>query len=206
MVTLPQNIITQVIIVFLSYYWHLALERLLPARSAGVEMQSEKESIDEDEGREEEIVRRWILKGRVQRSSISWLNTFLKWAIDMTLGIIWTSIVYEVLYGFVFGRFPKGDISHFLRNIVLTSLVLMFSLRPLTSLIGFIIIPAPRRPVFLAGVSALASIFLTASTMIVLRGIVKSNFVQKALMDITERVWIEAQRKGATPARLVDEL
>lgn len=114
MVLLPQKIIAQAIIMFLSYHWHLALERLLPARSARVEMQSEKEVINEDDGREEEIVRRWILKGRVQRSSISWLNTFLKWVIDMTLGITWGNIVYEGLYVFCFKRLPNKGISHFL--------------------------------------------------------------------------------------------
>lgn len=83
---------------------------------------------------------------------------------------------------------------------------MIFSLRPLISVIGFIVIPAPRRPVFLAGMSAITSIFISVSTMIVLRGIVKSNFAQKTMIDLTEQAWREAQRKDATTARLVDEL
>lgn len=83
---------------------------------------------------------------------------------------------------------------------------MIFSPRSLISLIGFIVIPAPRRPVFLAGMSALASIFISVSTMIVLRGIVKSNIAQKTMIDLTEQAWRQAQRKDATAARLVDEL
>ncbi|VUC36423.1 unnamed protein product [Clonostachys rosea] len=119
MVTLPQNIIAQVIIIFLSYYWNLALEGLLPARPAVVVTRNEKEDIIEDESREEEIVRRWVLKGRVQRSSISWLNTFLKWVIDMTLGATWISILHVVIFGLCFKSSKVKGMSDFFWSLCL---------------------------------------------------------------------------------------
>uniref|UniRef100_A0A0B7KDE7 Uncharacterized protein n=1 Tax=Bionectria ochroleuca TaxID=29856 RepID=A0A0B7KDE7_BIOOC len=54
--------------------------------------------------------------------------------------------------------------------------------------------------------TATSSILGCVSTMIVLRGIVKSNIAQKTMIDLTEQVWRQAQRKDATAARLVDEL
>jgi hypothetical protein len=85
---LPREIFIFLIITALQYWWHIFLERILPGRPRPQAAQSEKEA-EYSEGREEEIVQRWITQGRVQRSSLNWCNTFLKWVVEMTVGRLW---------------------------------------------------------------------------------------------------------------------
>ena len=39
-----------------------------------------------DDRLEQEVINKWIASGRVQRSSISWMNTLAKWLLDISLG------------------------------------------------------------------------------------------------------------------------
>lgn len=75
--TLPKSVLSFLVLGVCSYYWHVGLERAFPARARGVvvsgssQIGREKGSGDENEGREEEVVKRWIARGRVRRSSVS---------------------------------------------------------------------------------------------------------------------------------------
>jgi hypothetical protein len=85
---LPREVFIFLVISALQYWWHIFLERILPGRPRPKAVLSEKQA-DHSEGREEEVVQRWIAQGRVQRSSLSWCNTILKWVVEMTVGRLW---------------------------------------------------------------------------------------------------------------------
>jgi cell division protein FtsL len=93
--TLPRELFIFVVISALQYWWHTFLERILPGRAKSKFAPSEKEA-EHSEGREEEIVQRWIAQGRLHRASLSWCNTFLKWMVEMTVGRLW---YHTVEYG-----------------------------------------------------------------------------------------------------------
>lgn len=101
--TLQCVIFVSLVTCALFYWWQVWLERMLPGRPRRVEVayhqqQHQKHGggsggekkkmvvVEGDEDREEEVVKRWIAEGKVQRSSLSWGNTFLKWILDITVG------------------------------------------------------------------------------------------------------------------------
>lgn len=100
----PIDIFVYALLCPLNYYWHIYLDRFFPARPRGVEIdysRSEKAGLDINEGQEEEVVKRWISQGKVRRSSVSWWNTFVKWALDRTVGrLCWIALEYW-LSGFI---------------------------------------------------------------------------------------------------------
>lgn len=81
--SLCRRLITRMMVSVLQYCWFMCLERTLPARPR-------KDSGDlrqsDNDGREEEVVKKWISQGRVNRASLNWCNTFLKWVLDLTIG------------------------------------------------------------------------------------------------------------------------
>jgi hypothetical protein len=100
---LPRDIFLYALLVPLQYYWNIGLERLFPTRARAVEVSYEpgkkEKSFDDNEDRDEEVVMRWMAQGRVRRSSVSWMNTFFKWVLHLTVG----KLVYEVVFHLVEG-------------------------------------------------------------------------------------------------------
>ena len=84
---LPKSIIMSLVLTVVRYWWLMALERFLPARPRAQPVPAtpapEK---DDDDSREEEVIRKWIEAGKVRRASLSWGNTFAKWMLDLTVG------------------------------------------------------------------------------------------------------------------------
>jgi hypothetical protein len=85
---LPRETFIFVVLSVLYYWWHIFLERILPARPKSQSVPSEKE-VEHSEDHEEEVVKKWVAQGRVRRSSLNWCNTFLKWVLEMTVGRLW---------------------------------------------------------------------------------------------------------------------
>ena len=101
---LPRNVFVYALLCPLSYYWQIYLERFFPTRPRGVEIdykKKEKVEVDMNEGREEEVVKRWIAQGKVRRSSVSWWNTFVKWVLHVTVGELWISSLGRFVVEFV---------------------------------------------------------------------------------------------------------
>lgn len=87
--TFPREVVVYFVISVLQYWWFIGLEKLLPARPRYRETPYDRKvQIEESEDREEEVVKRWIAQGRVRRASLSWCNIFLKWVLDMTVGVL----------------------------------------------------------------------------------------------------------------------
>ncbi|KUJ22217.1 uncharacterized protein LY89DRAFT_396234 [Mollisia scopiformis] len=96
--SLPRDLLVYTIITIMAYYWQIWLERTFPARPRpSVKVVSEK--FGDDESREEEVVKKWIAQGKIRRASLSWWNTFVKWALDMVVGGLWMTTVYILLGG-----------------------------------------------------------------------------------------------------------
>jgi hypothetical protein len=80
-------------------YYEVVMERMFPARPTKVEVVYERplNSAEADQdGREEQVVREWITKGRVRHASLSWWNTFVKWLLGMTVGGFARELIVEV--------------------------------------------------------------------------------------------------------------
>jgi hypothetical protein len=89
----------------LQYWWLIWLERMLPARPRYRDVPYQRnEKVEENEDREEEVVKRWIAQGRVRRASLNWCNTFLKWMLQVTVGKFW----YHTL-GYILVKFLRLD-------------------------------------------------------------------------------------------------
>lgn len=102
---LPRHVFIHVLLVPLQYYWSIGLERFFPARPRGIEVSYKKEmkekSLDDNENYDEEVVKQWIVQGRVRRSSVSWGNIFFKWILDMTVGKLWFEVIWHLIDGIV---------------------------------------------------------------------------------------------------------
>lgn len=81
----PRNIVIVIVITILEYYWQIWLERILPARARPSTVVPEKISTEDDDGREEEVVKKWIAQGKIRRASLNWCNTAIKWILDITI-------------------------------------------------------------------------------------------------------------------------
>jgi hypothetical protein len=95
---LPKELVVHLVIFALQYWWHIGLERILPSRPRSKEVPPQKENkVEMSEDREEEVVQKWIAQGKVQRASLSWCNTFVKWVLVMTVGELAIHIVAHVV-------------------------------------------------------------------------------------------------------------
>lgn len=190
---------------------------------------------DADGGLEEEIIKRWIAQGKVKRSSVSVCNTLSKWILDITVG----KIIYEIVWHAVDALvqrdrkmvqwwylldvrpdyFPRLLVSYkqmtilancLLQNVLSCLFGFFFSLEPVISLVGFILIPAKQRVVFCAGMALVASVFIKAFWRLVTPWFIKNEFAQERMREMTEGLWQQARKEmdaaAAVAARQIDEL
>jgi hypothetical protein len=100
----PREVFIYALLSPLAYYWQIYLERFFPTRSRGVVVDYEKKEkveVDVNEDQEGEVVKRWIAQGRVRGSSVSWWNTFVKWALDMTFARFFFAFLGNLIESFV---------------------------------------------------------------------------------------------------------
>ena len=82
--SLLRRVVLCMLISVLQYHWFIWLERVLPARPRRKDGSHSLEGESDD--REEEVVKKWIAQGRVNRASFNWCNTFFKWVLNLTVG------------------------------------------------------------------------------------------------------------------------
>ena len=89
-ISLAREAVIIVVVNIMLYYWNIWLERKFPTRSrpAAVESIDDKTEKLTDEQVEEEIVKKWIAKGKVKRASVNWGNTLVKWALCMSVACV----------------------------------------------------------------------------------------------------------------------
>jgi hypothetical protein len=106
--SLPREVFLLFVLTPLYYQWHMWLERFLPGRGSVTALMpaGEKSGLDEGDNHEEEVVQRWIAQGKVRRASLSWWNTFLKWALHLTVGTLWTDCLRMFVTEVIAGKSP----------------------------------------------------------------------------------------------------
>lgn len=84
---------------------------MLPTRSrnfaTAAPSSAAAEKTEGDEEVEEEIIKKWIAQGKIKRSSINWMNTFLKWILQMTLGLALRNLAWSATEAVVRFKNPK---------------------------------------------------------------------------------------------------
>jgi hypothetical protein len=94
----------------LFYFWDLKLEALLPTRPRRFKSVTStgdryKDTIDELKHEEEDVVRKWLLAGRIRRqSSLSWRNVICKWLLDVTIGLVLRNSIRILLHKLLFEK------------------------------------------------------------------------------------------------------
>jgi hypothetical protein len=111
---LPCEVLLFAFLSALNYWWLLWLDHILPARTRTWEVpiaakERAFDKIEDPEDREEEVVKKWIAQGRVQRSSLSWRNTILKWLIQISIGRVWYTLL-EQEFMLRLGLLKAGDL------------------------------------------------------------------------------------------------
>lgn len=221
---LPIDVITFLIVSVLQYWWFIWLEKLLPARRKRQIVYVQHEKVEESEDREEEVVKKWIAQGRVQRASLNWCNTFLKWVLELTVGKMWYGTVEHIVCKLLQLTPPAkvldglGRVScpfHTVTSLELTRkkhlsfnfVGTYLSITPLANLIAFVAVPAHKQIVFVAGADLVAGIFLTTVCRALAMWTIKTNFVQAMMRNITDSVseMSSLKDKAAAP-RIGDEL
>ncbi|KAK7926773.1 hypothetical protein PG985_003771 [Apiospora marii] len=104
---IPNRILTTLLMNALLYLWAVGLERAFPTRPRGdlsAVPKREKVVVELSEEHEEEVVKQWIARGRVRRSSISWCNTLIKWLLDVTVRATLEVLLWGLLVHLLDGK------------------------------------------------------------------------------------------------------
>lgn len=184
---LPREVVIFLVISALQYWWFIWLARVLPARSRYREVANQQnDEVEENEDREEEVVKRWISQGRVQRASLNWCNTFFKWMLEMTVGRLWYRTVEHVVRMLLKLHSPKSLLEGLSKHLSYNFISSYLSIAPLANLIAFIVVPAHRQIVFIAGAELVTSIFLTTVVRAFSVWLIKTDFMQMMMRNITD--------------------
>ncbi|KAI4630478.1 hypothetical protein J4E80_001414 [Alternaria sp. BMP 0032] len=145
----------------------------------------QKEQVEESEDREEEVVKKWIAQGRVHRASLNWRNTFVKWVLDMTVGMLCIFTVEHMLRQLLKMKSPmlifKGLGEHLIFNFLGT----FFSVTPLVRLAAFILAPAYKQMIFIEGIQLVWTVFALQFLRIIASWAVKTEFAQTFMQNMT---------------------
>lgn len=87
-------------------WWYGWLEDVLPARLRDRGEEGE-EKVDGREEREEKVGTRGMAQGRVDRGPLSWKNTVLKVAVDLTAWSVWRITMTRALEAAIRFRHPR---------------------------------------------------------------------------------------------------
>ncbi|KAI5365870.1 hypothetical protein Slin15195_G073970 [Septoria linicola] len=196
---LPHHLLFLLIIMPLSYYWQIWLERTVPGRlkvqdfpPPSSSAAPEKASFgDDDDGKEEAIVQKWIAQGKVKRASLSWWNTFVKWVLELSVGGLWQVTIGAVLsfirQDWKLVVLKKNVVEGWIKwEILIRWLWSFVGIRPLASLVSFIVIPAHQRIVFLEGAELVTTTFFGLFVKALLPWLEGTEFVQVMIANMTD--------------------
>lgn len=216
--TLPKDLLLYALALPVSYFWNVYLERWFPARksasTSALEKRSEKADVvagEDGNDWEQKVVDRWLAQGKVSRSSISIWRTLLKWVLDLTVGNVLFQVVFHVFESLIFNR----RISKLKADVLgktLSGLLRSFpSVGPFITLVGFILVPAKNRLVFLHAGLVIQSLFMFAFLITAVSPILRSGFAKAIMEHQAETLWqnaaINAMGPDARiPVRQHDEL
>jgi hypothetical protein len=202
---LPRRAIILFVCDIFFYYEYIWLEKMLPTRSRAFALappttprSPAAEKAEGDEEVEEEIIKKWIAQGKVKRSSVNWCNVFMKWILHLTIGLILWQSLWIITEGVVEWKkrdwfwdefkyvgiaaicqpFNEAYVSPQMPIRVPASWI---STMPLSSFVGFVIIPAYKRIVFDSAAGLAGSIFFGAFLNKFIPWVMRQEWMQEAL-------------------------
>ncbi|KAI0505475.1 hypothetical protein F5B22DRAFT_525690 [Xylaria bambusicola] len=183
----------------LLYAWHIWLERLFPTRRSARQdkvytdaKQKDADITFAEDTREEQVIQKWLRQGKIRRASLSWPNTFAKWALQWTIGRYWTDNARELLDALL--RRQSLSKSLFMPT---TYVFYWFTRRltaaPLCTMLSFLMVPASKRLSFMSGVTLLWNALLVLMLNLLAPRVIQTEWVQGYLFNMTEEIKIESQ-------------
>ncbi|CAN9222585.1 unnamed protein product [Alternaria alternata] len=183
---LPREVLIVFILVILQYWWFVGLEKILPARPRRRDVTYQgKEKVEESEDREEEVVKKWIAQGRVNRASLNICNTFLKWVLDLTVGTLWFLMVQHVLRQLLKLNSPMSVFNGLKSHLIFGFLGTFFSVAPFVRLIAFAVVPAYKQILFIEAIELVWAVFTMQFLRIMASWAVKTEYVQAVMRNVT---------------------
>ncbi|KAK8128785.1 hypothetical protein PG984_009893 [Apiospora sp. TS-2023a] len=216
---MPKQILGVLVMSALLYIWAVSVERAFPTRPRGVEggeldsaayPKREKVVVELSEDHEEEVVKRWIARGRVRRSSISWCNTLIKWLLDIVVRAGLEGMIWDLLMALM-DRKVSNTSREFWKELFRSCVGgwIAFWIRggPLVSFVSFVIIPAHKRIVFESAFYLASSAFIRWLLPKAAAWAIKTDKIQDLfLKQIEATKHIRQHKKWAAEGRLLDEL
>ncbi|KAK7957953.1 hypothetical protein PG988_012801 [Apiospora saccharicola] len=219
---LPKKILAVMLTSALIYLWAVGLEWAFPTRPRGIQdgeanppttpnTKRETVIIELSEKQEEVVVERWIAKGRVRRSSISWYNTMIKWLLEIVARAMLEGVVVDLSMALMNGKAwntPEDFWGDIILSCVKSWIGFWGSGGPFVSLVSLIIIPAPNRLVFESAFYMALSIFVQWLLLRIISWAIKTDAVQDFFLKQLEAATdIELEDNyWAETGRLLDEL
>ncbi|KAB2109021.1 hypothetical protein AG0111_0g2686 [Alternaria gaisen] len=183
---LPREVLIVFVLVILQYWWFVGLEKILPARPRRRDVTYQgKEKVEESEDREEEVVKKWIAQGRVNRASLNICNTFLKWVLELTVGTLWVLTVQHVLRQLLKLNSPMSVFNGLKSHLIFGFLGTFFSVAPFVRLIAFVIVPAYKQILFIEAIELVWAVFTMQFLRMMASWAVKTEFVQAVMRNVT---------------------
>ena len=102
------ELIIVVVMNVILYQWNIWLERSFPTRSRTFAFEKATEKTEMDEQVEEEIIQKWLARGKIKRTSVNWCNVFIKWVLHMSLGLFGLLTMRELLFSLLRWKWGFG--------------------------------------------------------------------------------------------------
>ncbi|RYN29093.1 hypothetical protein AA0112_g7232 [Alternaria arborescens] len=199
---LPREVLIVFILVILQYWWFVGLEKILPARPRRRDVTYQgKEKVEESEDREEEVVKKWIAQGRVNRASLNICNTFLKWVLELTVGTLWFLTVQHVLRQLLKLNSPMSVFVGLKSHLIFGFLGTFFSVAPFVRLIAFVVVPAYKQILFIEAIELVWAVFTMQFLRMMASWAVKTEFVQAVMRNVTGEVEQNPEKFGRVGGR-----
>ncbi|CAN9248050.1 unnamed protein product [Alternaria alternata] len=199
---LPREVLIVFILVILQYWWFVGLEKILPARPRRRDVTYQgKEKVEESEDREEEVVKKWIAQGRVNRASLNICNTFLKWVLELTVGTLWFLTVQHVLRQLLKLNSPMSVFVGLKSHLIFGFLGTFFSVAPFVRLIAFVVVPAYKQILFIEAIELVWAVFTMQFLRMMASWAVKTEFVQAVMRNVTGEMEQNPEKFGRVGGR-----
>jgi hypothetical protein len=199
---LPREVLIVFILVILQYWWFVGLEKILPARPRRRDVTYQgKEKVEESEDREEEVVKKWIAQGRVNRASLNICNTFLKWVLELTVGTLWFLTVQHILRQLLKLNSPMSVFNGLKSHLIFGFLGTFFSVAPFVRLIAFVVVPAYKQILFIEAIELVWAVFTMQFLRMMASWAVKTEFVQAVMRNVTGEMEQNPEKFGRVGGR-----
>ncbi|KAJ6788821.1 hypothetical protein PWT90_02824 [Aphanocladium album] len=189
-----------------AYYWNIFLERRLPARprgtsSAETECKNDTAAAaamaagEDNEQVEEQIVKKWIATGRVNRASLNTTNTVTKWLLDISVGRALLQLTARLTSEALHLKQPSEVMKHIPRGVFWDTLRYAIGPNAIGSLLSMMLLPAAQRVLFAVAFSTACSVFYNAIIFLVFPQLLASALGELIAHQLLEGDWMTCRNE-----------